>query len=162
LEESVMRTRNIIIVMLFFFGFGVSESRAQEWSAVQKEVWKNVNDYWALLAKGDVANFVTYFHTDYIGWDDNDAVPGNLEESKKMLNYFVAGTKFPFYSIQPLAIKVYGDFAFVHYIFSYVKEGADGKKSFEKGRWTDILMKQGNRWVMIGDHGGTSETKSME
>jgi hypothetical protein len=23
-----------------------------------------------------------------------------------------------------------------------------------QGRWTDILMKQGDKWVMIGDHGG--------
>ena len=24
----------------------------------------------------------------------------------------------------------------------------------EKGCWKDILMKKGNKWVMVGDHGG--------
>jgi hypothetical protein len=33
----------------------------------------------------------------------------------------------------------------------------DGKKEAENGRWTDILMKQGTKWVMIGDNGGSAK-----
>jgi len=57
----------------------------------------------------------------------------------------------PHYEIKPLTIKIYNDIAFVHYYYSMVKEGSDGKKKSESGRWTDILMKQGNKWVLIGD-----------
>jgi len=28
------------------------------------------------------------------------------------------------------------------------------KKEWEKGRWTDILMKKDGKWMMVGDHGG--------
>ena len=32
------------------------------------------------------------------------------------------------------------------------------KEKVEQGRWTDILIKQDDKWIMIGDHGGaTSE-----
>lgn len=27
----------------------------------------------------------------------------------------------------------------------------------ESGRWTDILLKQGNKWVITGDHGGSDK-----
>ena len=59
--------------------------------------------------------------------------------------------------IDPLTIKIYEDVAFVHYYYSMVRELPDGKKKTENGRWTDILLKQGNKWVLIGDHGGSSK-----
>jgi len=47
--------------------------------------------------------------------------------------------------------------AFVDYYYAMAKETPDGKKSSESGRWTDILLKQGSKWVMIGDHGGSDK-----
>ena len=35
-----------------------------------------------------------------------------------------------------------------------VNEGAEGKPMPERGRWTDIVMKKGDKWVLVGDHGG--------
>jgi ketosteroid isomerase-like protein len=151
-----MKNRIALLVILFF-GIGLSTLFAQEWTAAQKEVWKNVNDYWSLLAKGDVNGFAEYVHPDYIGWDDNSPLPATKEESKKELTYYMQGTKMPLFTIKPLAIKIYGDVAFVHYYFSYVQEMQDGKKKSEKGRWTDILLKQGTRWVLIGDNGGSGK-----
>jgi len=58
------------------------------------------------------------------------------------------------YTITPARIWVNGNFAYVHYYYSEVNEGADGKPMPESGRWTDILMKKGTKWVMVGDHGG--------
>jgi ketosteroid isomerase-like protein len=152
-----MKKYRIIPVLLLFFGLGISTVFAQDWNAAQKEVWKNVNDYWALMAKGDVNGFMDYFHQDYMGWDNDSRVPQNKEETKKWISYAYQGVKIPVYEIQPLAIKIYGDVAFVHYFYSMARE-IDGKKSMENGRWTDILMKQGTKWVLIGDHGGADKS----
>lgn len=152
-----MKYRNILLTILFITGFGVASLKAQEWSAAQKEVWKNVNDYWSIMAKGDLAGFYEYFHQDYMGWDNGSLLPSNKEESKKMFTFMFSGVKVPFYEIKPLAIKIYGDVAFVHYVYTMFIETPDSKKKTEKGRWTDILLKQGNKWVMIGDHGGETE-----
>jgi ketosteroid isomerase-like protein len=156
-----MKIKSLLITVLVITGFGFSSLKAQEWSAAQKEVWKNVNDYWALMAKGDINGFYEYFHTDYIGWDNGDALPSTKEESKKMFTFFMTGVKVPVYQIKPVAIKVYGDFAFADYVYTMVMETPDGKKKTEKGTWTDILTKQGNKWVMIGDHGGATEEKAQ-
>ena len=34
----------------------------------QKDVWKSVEDYWALDAKGDLEGFMSYFDASYVGW----------------------------------------------------------------------------------------------
>ena len=142
-----------------FFMTGATVVNAQEWSAAQKEVWKNVNDYWGVMAKGDLNGFFEYFSPDYIGWDDGSLLPSTKEESKKVFTYFYTGVKIPLYEIKPLAIVIHGDFAFVDYVYFMITE-ADGKKKSEKGRWTDILAKSGNKWLMIGDHGGATPEKN--
>ena len=106
------------------------------------------------MANGDVAGFLEYFDADYVGWDNGDVLPSNKEVTKKWVEFAYQGVKVPVYDIKPVAIKIHGEFAFVDYYYSMVKENKDGKKSFENGRWTDILMKKGDKWVLIGDHGG--------
>ena len=41
---------------------------AQQWSDAQKDVWKSVENYWALDAKGDLEGFMSYFDASYVGW----------------------------------------------------------------------------------------------
>jgi ketosteroid isomerase-like protein len=146
----------MILAVVMMAGIGSGSLKAQEWSQAQKDVWKNVNDYWALMAKGDINGFLEYFDKDYLGWDNDSPLPSSKDETKKWLQYSFQGAKIPVYELKPVGIKIHGDFAFVHYYYSYVKE-MDGKKSMESGRWTDILMKVGDKWVMIGDHGGSDK-----
>lgn len=146
--------KKIILTVTLILGLGLSSVFAQEWSPAQKEIWKNVNTYWDLMAKGDINGFLGYFHPDYVGWDNGDPAPTTFDESKKWIIYSYQGVKIPVVTLKPLAIKIYGDVAFVHYDYAMAKEYPDGKKSVESGNWTDILLKQGNKWVMIGDHGG--------
>lgn len=47
----------------------------QTWNAQQKEVWGNIETYWSLQAKGDADGFLSYFSTDYMGWDYGSPVP---------------------------------------------------------------------------------------
>jgi len=148
----------IMTTILLILGVGVQNKiNAQEWSASQKEVWKGVNDYWAVFAKGDVAGFLEYFHPDYMGWDDNSPLPSTKPEIQKWLQLYMSGRKVLDYEIKPVGIKVYGDFAFADY-YSTLSD-VDGKKKMEEGRWTDILMKQGGKWLIVGDNGGTNEKK---
>jgi ketosteroid isomerase-like protein len=151
-----MKNYKIIAILVLCFGMGINTVIGQEWNAAQKEVWKNVNDYWSLMAKGDIAGFMDYFHPDYVGWDNDSRLPSTKEDTKKWMSYMMQGVKIPVYDIRPLAIKIYGNIAFVHYYYSFARD-IDGKKSTESGRWTDILMKQDAKWVLIGDHGGSDK-----
>jgi len=131
---------------------------AQEWNAAQQEVWKGVNDYWALMAKGDITGFLEYFHPDYLGWDDSSPLPSTKDDLQKWFQIYMAGSKTLAYEIKPVGIRVHGDFAFADYYYSLLSE-RDGKRKTEEGRWTDILMKQGGKWLIIGDNGGETPKK---
>ncbi len=136
--------------------FTASPLLAQEWSAPQKEVWKNVEAYWALDAAGNTEGFLSYFHTDYMGWDNHRAVPGGKDAARKFITHGHKTSKTLIYDVQPVGIKIHGNVAFAHYHYVQITKDEAGKEKESAGRWTDILMKQGDKWVMIGDHGGST------
>jgi len=128
--------------------------RAQEWSAAQKEVWKNVEAYWALDQAGNLEGFLSYFHNDYMGWSLQNALPSGKETVRKFVGHSYKGEKTLVYDIKPAAISVFGDVALADYYYTRIYKDVEGKEKSEAGRWLDVLKKQGDKWVLIGDHGG--------
>lgn len=144
-----------LLILTFFLLLDV---QAQQWSAEQKEVWEGVEKYWAVSMSDNPLDFLNYFDDSYYGWDNESDVPNTKADVQKFLKYWTSKGKVVLYTITPARIWVNGDFAYVHYYYTQITEGADGKPNTESGRWTDILMKKDNKWVMVGDHGGkTSE-----
>jgi len=127
---------------------------AQEWSAAQKEVWKNVETYNALFAAGDLEGSLAYFHQDYRGWSYQNALPMNKATLQKFMAYYMEREKIILYHIEPVDIQIFGAIAVVHYYTRAVYNDVEGKVKVSSGRWTDILLKQADKWVLIGDHGG--------
>jgi ketosteroid isomerase-like protein len=136
---------------------------SQNWNAQQKEAWANVEAYWALQAKGDLAGFLSYFSPDYTGWGYDSPVPQGKAAVEKYVSMGMKNNKMLLYDITPVSILVYGDIAIVHYYYNMQRENLEGKKSWESGRWTDILQRQGQggtgKWVLISDHGGEVKNK---
>jgi ketosteroid isomerase-like protein len=151
--------RLVVLAALSFAWFVPNPLCAQEWSAAQKEVWKNVETYNDLYAAGDLEKFMAYFHDDYLGWYNRDSLPVTKAELRKWLEHDFKTNKVLVYSVKPVGIKIHGDIAFVDYYYVQTIKDAEGKEKNERGRWTDILMKQGDKWVMIGDHGGPEATE---
>jgi ketosteroid isomerase-like protein len=146
-------TKTLIMLALFMLPASTSLF-AQEWSAAQKEVWKNVETYWGLYAQGNLEGFLGYVHTDYLGWSNNAALPGDKSSNRKWVDHDMKTTKTLVYDVKPVGINIQGNVAIVHYYYNQIVKDLDGKEKASSGRWTDILMKQGDKWVMIGDHGG--------
>lgn len=128
--------------------------QAQQWSAEQKEVWTVVETYWAVGMSSNPIDFLNYFDDSYTGWNYEAGAPTTKADVQKVLKYWTTKGKTVLYTITPVGIWVNGNFAYVHYYYYEVDEGPDGKPMYERGRWTDILMKKDNKWVMVGDHGG--------
>jgi ketosteroid isomerase-like protein len=155
--EDLMKCLAKILAALFAFCILLlphTSLFAQEWSAAQKEVWKNVESFWALDAAGDTEEIMSRFHPEYQGWGIANAMPSNKEAAGKFMAHSHKTTKILLYNIQPVAIKIHGNIAFAHYYWNQVVKDAEGKEKQVSGRWTDILMEQGDKWVLIGDHGG--------
>ncbi len=155
-----MKTRFIPLFVTCLAMLVSTHLSAQEWSTEQKEVWKNVETYWDLARKGDIEGFLVYFHNDFSGWAYLSPLPHDRATRVKYIKFTIPKSASLFYDIQPLAIKIHGNVAIVHYSYTAVTKSGEEKEKTEQGRWTDILLKQGDKWVMIGDHGGaTSENQ---
>lgn len=148
-----MKRLLVLFVLLLLFLFQTN-LQAQQWSAEQKEVWAGVEAYWTIGWSENPMEFLNYFDDSYNGWEYESVAPETKEDVKKALSYWKTKVKRAYYTITPMKIWVNGNFAYVHYYYSIVMEDADGKPIPESGRWTDILMKKGNKWLMVGDHGG--------
>jgi ketosteroid isomerase-like protein len=131
---------------------------AQEWSAEQKEVWQNEETYAKLSAAGNTEGCLAYYHPDYVGWYDKSPTPANKEVTSKFISYGQKTTKILVYDIQPLSIKIYGNVAIVHLYYTQIYKDSEGKEKSSTDRWTDIWMKQGDKWLLIGDHGGPTSS----
>lgn len=153
-----MKSQRIFIaLMVMLVWTGISHTAlAQEWSSAQKAVWQNVEDYWKPFAAGDAAGMLSYFHADYQGWNFDDPLPNSKADTEKGLTHFLKNNSIVMFSIKPVGINVQKDFAIVHYYFDMTIKNAEGKERNSSGRWTDILMKQGDKWLLIGDSGGNS------
>lgn len=130
-------------------------SFAQQWSDAQKDVWAGVEKYWQASSSGDAAGFLSYFDDSYMGWSNQSRIPMNKENTSKWVTQDAKTSSTLVYSITPLTIWVKGDFAYVHYTYAELdKDKETNKTSSAAGTWTDILMKENGKWMMIGDHGG--------
>jgi ketosteroid isomerase-like protein len=145
---------SIILIALSFIVFTTVPVAAQKWSDKQLEVWKNVETYWDLANKQDLEGFLSYFHEDYIGWSKVSSFTGNKASVRKWMTESFKDSKVLVSELSPQAIQIFDDVAIVHYYYAQMTENKEGKRSNVKGRWTDILTKQGNKWVLIGDQGG--------
>ena len=150
----MQKVNRILFVFMFVILTTVVNSNAQSWSSEQKAVWAGVEEYWATGTSSNPMSFLNYFDDSYTGWSYDQETPGTKSDAVKSLSYWLNKGKVQFYVITPAKIWVNGDFAYVHYYYTQVTEGADGKPNTEKGRWTDILMKKSSKWMLVGDHGG--------
>ncbi len=144
----------ISLAVLFLFS---SILQAQQWTAEQKEVWKSVETYNELSASRS-EGFIDYFDDSYRGWEYNNDAPDTKETVKKIIANRNPNLKILYYTVTPATIWVNGNFAYVHYYYTTLSETKDGKRDWEKGKWTDILMKKDGKWIMVGDHGGRNSS----
>jgi ketosteroid isomerase-like protein len=134
----------------------VGSTAAQQWSDTQKEIWENAEKYYSMVENKNLDGFLSYFDDSFKGWAYDLEKPESLKERTEGIKDFFEKAKDETWKITltPLEIWASGDFAFVDYTYTWTTTSKDGKVTTSSGRWTDILKKKGNKWVMVGDHGG--------
>ena len=125
------------------------------WTPEQKAVWKTETTIVDLWMKGDNTASLAYYDDSYQGWPNAVPIPVPKENMEIRMNYMVSqGGKLLYWNAIPMVIWVKGDFAYTDYYYQAIWQDKDGKKTNERGKWLDILMKKNGTWVLVGDHGG--------
>lgn len=119
---------------------------------IQKEVWKNVETYTDLIFQGRFDEFLNYLHKDYSGWDYMSDEPTCKKTIAEEIKTSHTNVNKLLYKIRPAEIKIFGQTAIVHYYFSLINESVRANDDNIENHYTDILIKQNEKWVLIGDH----------
>lgn len=147
-----MKKLVVLLVVIIFFAFS-KNILAQQWSPLQMEVWNTIEAQWK--ADKDGQNWIEEFvHPNCIGWNMNTPMPRDKAATNRWFNIYNSFSKTLEYQVAPLAIVVIDNIAIAHYYYLLLNETYEGKKVWEKGRWTDILLKDGNKWQFLGWQGG--------
>ena len=147
----------VLAGLVFSLLINVNAGISQEWSKEQQMVWKNVEAYWKVASEENLEAYMAYFHEDYLGWNNNTPLPGDKADVKKWMPHWWKKSSVTIYDIEPVGIAVFGDVAVAHYYYTMVVANDEGKERTMEGNWTDVLMKQGDKWVLIADHGGSTD-----
>ena len=131
-----------------------SASLAQDLSPEQAEVWQFINECNERYFNEDEAGILDCYHNDFIGWRYGDPVPRTKDTLRSFLPSELETTEPVAYDLRPIAIRVFGDVAIIHYSIKWREELADGSLGTTDMIWTDTALREGNRWRWIGDHGG--------
>jgi len=150
--KTLMKFSAITLMLIAFLG--ASTLNAQEWTKDQKEVWKTVEKSWENWKAGDLDAAFKLVHDKYMGWNHEDPMPTNKAKWFKSAKMIMENGKLVYYDIEPARIMVHGDVAVVHYYFEYTASSTknDETKEFSvKGKNAEFFVKEGGKWLLIGD-----------
>ncbi len=130
----------------------------QEWSRLQKDVWETVESYTEASHQRNLEKYLSFWHPDFLGWHNGDSKPTNHQQRAKGLKYYFDSTTSLEYKLEPKGIQIIADgvAAIVHYeLRSVLQIKASGKKEPGQAYWTDYLVYENGKWLLISDHGGS-------
>lgn len=131
---------------------------ASDWTHEQMEVLSVVAAYAEAAHKRDLNAYLSFWHPDFLGWHNGDDSPSDRNARSDALRQYFKATKSLSYSFEPIAVQLLsdGDAAIVHYKLRNVVEVREtGEEIRGNSYWTDYLVHDKNRWLLISDHGGS-------
>jgi ketosteroid isomerase-like protein len=126
---------------------------AQEWSAAQKQIWKVEEETMSAFEKGDFEKVMSYIHPEYRGSGHGSPIAIDKSILRKQFEQMIKTYKVVYVFMQPSAIQVFGNTAIVHYILTMTLKSLDGKETESQTAYTDIFVKQDDKWLVVADNG---------
>ena len=135
----------------------------QSFSKAEQEVIEGVESYWADFNGKDKNKYQNVFHDSYKGWDVGSEYINTKKDNIKWNDYTWGKDEVLFWNITPIGVVLHDDIAVVHYYYTTIsKNKKNGKKTTEKGKWTDVIINDGGKWKLVADHGGKIESNTEE
>lgn len=138
-------------VLLLAFAGTVS---AQTWSAEQQEIWKFEEAQWQMAKNEDMSWMDTMVHPNLSFWDIDQQSPQNKASLGRWTRYNSSNNTVLEQELFPIAITITGNLAVVHYRYVVARENYKKDRETVSGRYTDILLKEGGKWMFISWAGG--------
>lgn len=157
-----MRARDVALIGPALL-FAVCPAAAQSWSAAEQAIIDRTVECARAAMDRNREVRLSCYHRTYSGWSTDMPAPVSYDQVvaayDRNATTPASPTQTGFY-VQPVAVRVSGSSAMIHYYFHTYFRHPDGTTETRRGRWTDILTNEGGRWSWIADHGGREDLPS--
>lgn len=145
----------LFIVLMFSSGMAA----AQTWNAEQQEIWRLEELQWKMSMEKDHSWVDKMVHPNLSIWGNGRVAPQNKASMARWNRYSAAQGTTLEQELHPLAITITGNIAVVHYRYTTASENTKKEREMTTGRYTDILVKEGGRWMFLAWAGGDDPKK---
>ena len=153
-----MRSRRIVLGMLCLVLLPTFAS-AQTWTAEQQEVWKLEEQQWQMSKDKDTSWVDKMVHPNLSYWDVEQPGPQNKASLLRWNRYNNASGTVLEQELFPVSLTITGNIAVAQYRYRVARENYKKEREIVTGRYTDVLVKEGGRWLFIAWAGGDDPQK---
>jgi hypothetical protein len=132
---------------------------AEGWSAEQQEIWKFEQLQWKMSAAKDLSWIDTMVHPDMKSWETGAPMPRDKASLKHWSRYDSENGSVLEQELFPISATITGNVAVVQYHYMVARENYKKERETVTGHYTDVLIKDGGRWMFIAWAGGDDPKK---
>jgi len=146
----------VLWMSLMFTGSNVS---AQTLNADQQEVWRLEEQQWQMAKDKDPSWIDKMVHANVSYWDVDSPGPQTKTSLLRWNRYGNTNTTVLEQELFLNSVTITGNIAVAQYRYSRAQENYKKEREQVSGRYTDVLVKEGGRWLFIAWAGGDDPKK---
>lgn len=139
---------------LLLSAFLPTVAAAQTWTTEQQEIWTLEQQQWQMSKDKDLTWIDKMVHPNLTFWDVDEPGPQNKASLARWSRYSSSATTVLEQELFPIAVTITGNLAIAQYRYTVIRENYKKEREHVTGRYTDVLLKDGNRWLFIAWSGG--------
>ncbi len=153
-----VRRFSVCLLSLLMVAFA-GAAMAQTWTADQQEIWRFEEQQWKMALEKDVTWIDKMVHPNLSYWDVDRPAPQNKASLSRWTRFANTNITVLEQEIFPISVTITGNIAVVQYRYSMARENHKKDRETVTGRYTDVLVKEGGRWLFIAWAGGDDPKK---
>jgi hypothetical protein len=153
--NRIVATAAAVLALSAFVG----AASAQEWSPEQQELWKVEQQQWKMSAAKDLSWIDTMVHPNMRYWDTGVPMPRDRASLKHWSRFDADNGSTLEQELFPISATVTGNIAVVQYNYMVARENYKKERETVTGHYTDVLVKEGGRWLFLAWAGGDDPKK---
>jgi hypothetical protein len=132
---------------------------AEALSPEQQEIWKVEQQQWKMAAAKDTSWIETLVHPNMKFWETGAPMPRDRASLTHWSRYDSESVTVLEQEIFPISATITGNVAIVQYHYMIARENYKKERETVTGHYTDVLVKEGGRWLFIAWEGGDDPKK---
>jgi hypothetical protein len=153
------RSRRVFLGLLCLMLLLPTLSSAQTWTAEQQEVWKLEEQQWQMSKDKDSSWIDKMVHPIISYWDVDQPGPQNKASLQRWNRHNNSNATVLEQELFPISVTITDNIAVAQYRYSVAREHYKKERETVTGRYTDVLVKEGGRWLFIAWAGGDDPKK---